>query len=417
MGAPLRLLIVTQYFPPEMGAPQARLSELGEQLIDRGWQVETLTALPNYPTGRVFEGYAPRRTRVEQVGRIRTARVPLWPSQGGFAKRLLSYFSFIASACWFGPGLCQRPDLLFVESPPLFLGYAARYLSWRFGCPYVFNVSDLWPETAIRIGAVREGLLTRMAERLEAKLYRKAAAVTGQSTEIIEGVERRAPGTRTAVITNGVNPARFGAAKADADARALIGQEPGPVFTYAGILGHCQHLDQVLDLAKSLPDDVPGRVVLIGDGPEREQLVSRIEREAIRRVRILPAQPRERIPALLGASDAALVCLATNIPGAVPSKLYEAMASSLPILLLADGEAARRVRDAECGICEQPNDVTAAREAFSRLSSDPELRARLGQSGRQAAETLYNRDQIADRLDAFLRDVLATSQGGRHVPR
>lgn len=405
----MRVLIVTQYFPPEMGAPQARLSELGERLINRGWEVEALTALPNYPGGRVFDGYAPRRTRVETVGRIRTVRVPLWPSKGGFAKRLITYFSFVASACWHGPRMCARPDLLFVESPPLFIGYAARYLSWRFGCPYVFNVSDLWPETAIRIGAVKPGLMTRLAERLEAKLYRKAAAVTGQSTEIIDGVLRRAPGAKTAVITNGVDPKRFGPEMADSGARALLGDEPGPIFTYAGILGHCQHLDQVLDLAKSLPASVPGRVVLIGEGPEREQLAARIEREGIDRVRLVPAQPRDRIPALLGASDVALVCLATDIPGAVPSKLYEAMASSLPILLLADGEAARRVRDAQCGICEPPNDAAGAQAAFSKLATDASLRAELGQAGRQAAESLYHRDRIADRLDAFLREVLASA--------
>src|ERR1044071_9027011 len=98
-----RLCILTQYFPPEMGAPQGRLSELGERLIDRGWEVEALTALPNYPTGKIFDGYSPFQTRVENVGRIRTVRVPLVVSKGGFTKRLASYFSFVASACAIGP--------------------------------------------------------------------------------------------------------------------------------------------------------------------------------------------------------------------------------------------------------------------------------------------------------------------------
>src|ERR1041385_9205020 len=107
-----------------MGAPQARLSELGEQLIDLGWDVECLTALPNYPTGRIFPGYAGKPV-VESVGRITTARVPLTPAKEGFIRRLGCYFSFIGSASRFGPKLCSRPDLLFVESPPLFIGIAA----------------------------------------------------------------------------------------------------------------------------------------------------------------------------------------------------------------------------------------------------------------------------------------------------
>ena len=127
-----RLCILTQYFPPELGAPQGRLSELGERLVDLGWQVEALTALPNYPTGSVFDGYAPLRPVVEHVGRIRTARVPLYASQQGFVKRLACYFSFAASAAALGPRLCARPDLLWVESPPLFIGIAARTLARRW---------------------------------------------------------------------------------------------------------------------------------------------------------------------------------------------------------------------------------------------------------------------------------------------
>lgn len=401
-----RLCILTQYFPPEMGAPQARLSELGERLIDLGWEVEALTALPNYPTGHVFDGYDRRRVAVEQVGRIRAVRVPLYTAKSGFSKRLRSYFSFVASACRRGPRRCERPDLLWVESPPLFIGYAARYLGWRWRCPYVFNVSDLWPESAIRMGIVKPGFATRMAERLERKIYRKAAGVTGQSAEIIDAVRRAAPAAPAEVITNGVDPARFGPALADAESRALIGAEPGPIFIFAGLLGLAQGLDQILDLARALPSDVPGRFVLVGEGPDRERLTARLERERIGRVRILPPQPRSRIPALLAASDAAVISLGMAIPGAVPSKIYEAMASRLPILLIAEGEAARRVEQAGCGLAVRPGDSASIAAAFRQLAADAQLRERMGAAGRLAAETLYNRDQIALRLDQFFRKLL-----------
>lgn len=398
-----RLNILTQYFPPEMGAPQARLSELGERLLDLGWDVDVLTALPNYPEGKVRPGYAPWKPVVEQVGRLRTARVPLVPSQKGFASRLGCYFSFAGSAAALGPSLCPRPDLLFVESPPLFIGYAARTLSMRWRCPYVLNVSDLWPESAIRMGVVQPGVATMMAERLELSLYRNAAGVTGQSSEIVEAVQRKAPQTPTELVTNGVDPDRWGASRLTAEARALLGAEPGPIFVFAGLLGLAQGLDAILDLALSLPASLPGRFVLVGDGPVREKLQRRIATEGISRVKLLPAQPREAIPALLAGADAAIISLGMSIPGAVPSKIYEAMASALPILLIADGEPARRVEQANCGLASAPGDTVALRKNFESLASDPPRRKTLGSSGRSAAETVYDRTAIAKRLDAFLR--------------
>lgn len=398
-----RINILTQYFPPEMGAPQARLSELGERLLDLGWDVDVLTALPNYPAGKVRDGYAPWKPVVEQVGRLRTARVPLVPSQQGFARRLGCYFSFAGSAVALGPSLCPKPDLLFVESPPLFIGYAAWGLALRWRCPYVLNVSDLWPESAIRMGVVKPGAATMMAERLEVAMYRRAAGVTGQSSEIIEAVARKAPSTPTALVTNGVDPKRWGPARATDAARDLLGREPGPVFVFAGLLGLAQGLDAILDLAQSLPASTPGRFVLVGDGPVRAKLEARITAERITRVKLVPAQPREAIPAILGAADAAIISLGMSIPGAVPSKIYEAMASSLPILLIADGEPARRVADARCGMSAAPGDAAGLRQAFDALVRDPAARAELGRAGRRAAETTYDRDAIARRLDAFLR--------------
>jgi len=402
----MRLLIVSQYFPPEIGAPQARLSETAELLIDLHWEVGVLTALPNYPSGRVFAEYCPATPTSERIGRIRTVRVPLRPANNGFVKRLCCYFSFVAAANRYGPRLCQPPDLLFVESPPLFIGYTARYLSRHWQCPYVFNVSDLWPESAIRIGVVKKGLLTAMAERLELSFYREAAGVTGQSCEIIDSIRRRSPGTRTQVITNGVDLTRFGRRAPDDSAREVLGSEPGPVFLYAGLLGLAQGLDQILDLAKTLPDDVPGRFVLIGDGPMRKKLAVRIASERIFRVRLVPPVSRDRIPALLATADAAIITLGMTIPGAVPSKIYEAMASALPILLVAEGEAAKRVRSAQCGLTAAPGDLEALREAWCLLASDPEMRRQMGEQGRKAAESQYSRAALATRLDAFLRSCL-----------
>ncbi len=417
-----KLLIVTPYFPPEMGAPQARLSELGARLLELGWQVEVLTALPNYPTGAIFPGYPRFRTRRETIAGMATLRVPVYPSNRGFVRRLASYLSFTASATAHGMR-CARPDVILCESPPLFAGLAGLILARRFRCPWVFNISDLWPRSAVEMGVLSpRGLPARLAGGLEQWLYRRSDAVTGQSEEIVADIADRipelvTPKDMTRVITNGVEPSRFGPEHADDEARALVGNAPGPIFLFAGLLGLAQGLDEVLDAVRALPADVPGRLVLVGDGPMRDHLAARIDSERIDRVMLIPAQPRERVPALLACADVALVSLGRTLRGAVPSKIYEAMAASLPILLVAGGEAAKRVGRAPCGITVEPGRADALTDAWTRLATDHSLRQRLGLAGRQEAESRYSRAAVAAELDGLLRQLVAApTEDGSAAP-
>jgi len=399
--------MVTQYYLPEMGAPQTRLSEWGEELISLGWAVEVLTALPNYPTGSIFEGYNPKKPVKEQIGRIDVVRCPLHPASEGFLNRLYCYFSFVRSCKRYGPALCRKPDVMFVESPPLFIGYAVRALKKHWHVPFVFNVSDLWPESVVRMQIIKEGFLSKMAEHLERSIYREAVAVTGQSDEIVNSIQRKCPEIRTCLISNGVDPSRFGPEKATDESRAFLRRRSNQtVFLYAGLFGLAQGLDQILDVASRVREDQAIQFVLIGDGPVRAHLEDRVRGESLTNVRLLPPQNREKIPTLLASADVAMVTLGVHIPGAVPSKIYEAMASAIPILLVADGEPARRVEEAGAGIAVGYNDIEALENAVYRLHRDKDLRLKMGRAGRHAATTRYNRKDIAAKLDMLLRDVI-----------
>jgi colanic acid biosynthesis glycosyl transferase WcaI len=405
-----RLLILTQYYPPEMGAPQARLSESAERLTKLGWEVEVLTALPNYPTGKVFLGWDPMTPDEEVRNGVRIVRLPVLPSQTGFVRRLACYFSFAASACFWGTSMCTVPDLLWVESPPLFIGLAALFLSWRWGVPYVLNVSDLWPLSAVEMGIVGPGIALKAAEALEKTLYKNANGVTATSDEIIAYVRQIVPDKPTAVITNGVDPDRFpppGSVPVPEPLRDL----PRPIFLFAGLLGLAQGLDQLLDLAKTLPPEVPGTIVLVGDGPVRAALAARIKAESIDRIVLVPAQPREAIPAYLASSDAAVITLGRKIRGAVPSKIYEAMAARLPVLLVAEGEAARRVNEVGAGLSVEPGDRDGLKTAFARLATNKEIRVTSGAYGRRAAESRYSRERLGRLAADFLGRFV--TRGGR----
>jgi len=408
-----RLLLLTQYFPPEIGAAQTRLFELGQELSRLGWDVEVLTALPNYPTGRVFEGYNVRTPLREAVGRLSVVRVPLRPGQKGFVNRLICYFSFVRSAIYWGARLCSKPDVLFVESPPLFIGYAAVALSKHWDVPFVFNVSDLWPESAKCMGVVKNRLLLTLSEALELSYYRRAALVTGTSDEIVASVRRRCSSTDAEVITNGVDLDRFGPRFADDESRSLLGTQDRVTFIYAGVMGIAQGLDLMLDVAAAVRDLSHVQFVLVGDGAERESLKRRIEVENLQNVRLVQAQPKERIPALLAASGVVFHALKFRIPGAVPSKIYEAMASGLPILFAGGGEGARRILEARAGLVIPYGDVRGLAEAVRRLVSAPALRQRLGEAGRLAAERLYSRKQIASRLHHLLLGVTSRAEAAQ----
>jgi glycosyltransferase involved in cell wall biosynthesis len=408
-----RIVVLTQYFPPEIGAAQTRLYELGQELSSLGWEVEVLTALPNYPTGRVFEGYHPRKPVQEVIGRLSVVRVPLRPAQKGFINRLICYYSFVMSAIRWGKKLCKKPDVLFVESPPLFIGAAAVSLSNYWRVPFVYNVSDLWPESAKSMQIVKNRLLLNVAERLELSYYRRAALVTGTADEIVSSVRQRSP-TPAEVITNGVDIERFGAQYADDAARSLMRTDGRITFVYAGVMGVAQGLDRILDVAARVRDLNQVQFVLIGDGAERESLRRRVENERFHNVQVLGPQAKERIPALLAAADGVFNVLKFSIPGAVPSKIYEAMATGLPILFGGEGEGARRILEANAGIVAPYRDITALEHGIRKLATEPALRKHFGNAGRLAAERLYSRKEIARRLHVLL---LAALSGRIQSPR
>ena len=398
----MRVGILTQYYPPEIGAPQARLSELAARLRDRGHEVVVLSAMPNYPRGRIYDGYGGLSSREDRDG-VTVVRSWVWPTLStAVLPRTASYFSFVLSSLVVGGRRLPRLDVLITESPPLLLGLTGFALSRLKRARWVFNVSDLWPESAVVLGVLSDtSKATRLAYALEAFCYRRAWRVSCQSDGIRASIARRFPSVKTLSFFNGADSERFNPGRASGQARNDLASGAGTVALYAGLFGIAQGLDQVLDAAKRLEgEDL--RIVLIGDGPERAGLVERAEREQLDNVTILGPRAREEMPELLASADIALVPLRGQIPGAVPSKLYEAMASGLPVVLVAAGEAAEIVTAAGTGIVVAPGDADGLAEALRRLARSPEERRRFGEAGRETAVTRFDRRRLCD---DFIREL------------
>jgi glycosyltransferase involved in cell wall biosynthesis len=309
--------------------------------------------------------------------------------------RLTSYFSFVASSAAAGALALPRVDFLLTESPPLFLGLSGVALAGLKRARLIFNVSDLWPESAVRLGLVRAGPALRAAERLEAFLYRRAWLVTGQSREILADIGARFPRVPALHLPNGVDTHRFHPGLRSDEARRELAADPDAcIAIYAGLHGAAQGLGQVLEAAARLRDTRLS-FALIGDGPEKQALVARARSLGLDRVRLLEPRPRGEMARLVASADLALVPLGVWLPGAVPSKLYEAMGAGLPVVLVAKGEAVELVARAGAGLTVEPGDLDGLTEALRALAGDPARRRQLGAHARAAAVERHDRAAIA----------------------
>jgi colanic acid biosynthesis glycosyl transferase WcaI len=410
----MRIAFLTQYYPPEMGAPQARLSELAKRIAHRGHSVVILTAMPNYPRGRLYDGYGGFFMR-EWCDDTQLLRTYVYPTKKvSIAPRLANYFSFVVSSATVGAIALPKIDYLLTESPPLFLGISGYLLSRLRHCQWIFNVSDLWPESAVRLGVVREGWSLALSRQLERFCYKKAWLVTGQSKEIIADIRQRFPETHTYHLSNGVDTTIFHPGLYSDIIRKKFSEQHTCIAIYAGLHGIAQGLDQIIYAAAKLQHLRHLGIALLGEGSEKERLQQLCYSLGVTNVRFLDPCAREMMPAIMASADIALVPLKHDLLGAVPSKLYEAMGAGLPVVLVAQGEATDVVREARAGIVTTPGDTNALVAAISDLATDPEQRARMGANGRQAAVTRFDRRLIADTFIDYL-DTCSHSEVYQHV--
>ena len=398
----MHIVIHTQYYPPEVGAPQSRLSELAQGLVHSGYKVTVLTSMPNYPQGKIYPGYG-GILKIEKMQGVRVIRTAIYPTQKiSILPRLANYFSFVLSSWLIGGWYIEKSDYILTESPPLFLGITGYFLSRWKGAHWIFNVADLWPESAVRLGVLKNGFLLWLNQVLECFFYNKAWAVTGQSRTILENIHNRFSDVHTYHLSNGVDISLFGPDKGNTEAELLLNIDGHVTAIYAGLHGLAQGLNQVLLASEILQDLRELKIVFIGDGPEKIKLVAKANELSLINVRFIDPVPKSKIPALLATADICIVPHKTFIPGAVPSKLYEAMATERPVVLVAEGEAAQIVNNSLCGVVVEPGDIEGLAHAIRHLALNPEDRKKMGLAGRQVALACYNREDIVESFASFL---------------
>ncbi len=405
----MRILLLTQYYPPEMGAAQNRLFDLVRRLANAGHVMTVLTALPNYPKGTFFEGFQRRFLMDEREDGVRIIRTWLYVTKSKtFLRRMLNFTSFSALSLFVGAVKVKRQDFVIVESPPLFLGVSGFLISRLKRAKLVFNVSDLWPESAVALKVLRNRLLIQIAIRLEEFLYKKAQLITGQTEGIVANIRARCSGKPIAFIPNGVDVERFVPSAQIAEARpgirTALGFNEHFIVGYAGLHGLAQGLETVLDTARLLSEFPQILVCFVGDGPERARLKKLAEEAATSNVRFIPAQPASRMAEVLSALDVVLVPLKrlSLFTGALPSKMFEAMGAGVPVIVAIDGEARAVIEKSRGGIYVEPENPHRMAEAILQLYRDSALKKSLGENGRRYVVSHYSRSEAAKKFEQLL---------------
>ncbi len=414
----MRILYLSQYFPPEAGATQTRAYEMARNFTRLGHTVTMIAEVPNHPSGIIrpeFRGKLYDRARLEGIDVIRVW-VKTSPMKS-FRNRILFYLTYTANATLAGLLLAhERYDLIYATSPPLFVGGAALALSALKRTPFVFEVRDLWPESAVALGEISSPRAIAWATRLEEACYRKSLAVVVVSEGIRDRLlERGIPSPKLALIQNGANVELFQFRPEDrACLRKELKLEGKFVAIYAGVHGIAQGLESLVETARILHAnpaimDADIHLLLIGDGPRKADVMALADKYALPNLTLLPEQPREAIPGYLSAADVALIPLRNLdlFKGALPSKMFDAWACQRPVLLSVDGEARRILEAAAGGRFVPPENPVEMATALLDMKNTPQAeRDAMGLRGREYTIQHYSRRALSESLVYILEGLL-----------
>jgi colanic acid biosynthesis glycosyl transferase WcaI len=410
----VKILYVSQYFPPEMGAPAARAAELAQYWARSGHDVSVLTGFPNHPTGVVPAEWRPRLRRLiynENVGGVTVYRTWLWPLPNRKAhERIRNYASFCISAALRGLTL-PRPDVIIATSPQLLVGLSGWWIAFARQTPFVFEVRDLWPESLTAVGMGSEdSLLHHALSGIVRFLYERSDRIVVVSPAFQEPLTHNwhVPPDKISVVENGVETDLFmpQSQPANQALRRELEAEGKFLVCYAGTMGMAHGLETLLEAASQLQQRNPNvQFLLVGEGAEKERIKGLAQSRRLASVRFLDQQPREKIAAIISASDVCLVLLKKTdvFKTVIPTKMLEFMSCARPVILGVAGQARRIVENAGAGLAIEPENAEALAEAIHQLASNRELAAALGQKGREYILQNFSRRQTAEKYIKVLQ--------------
>ena len=411
----MRILFIGNNFPPEVNALATRLYEHARTWVKEGRQVVVMTDVPNFPEGVVYEGYKNTYSEEEMDG-IEVVRVPLYiTANEGAVKRILSFISFMMSTIWYSRKLKGSFDIVVASSPQFFAAIGGYVISKLKGAKFVLEIRDLWPESIVAVGAMSRNLIIRFFEQIEHFLYRQAdhiVVVTNTFKRVITG--KGIDASKISVLKNGADLTRYEQGLDEELLTRLRSEhdlEGKFVASYIGTIGMAHRVDVLLDAAEQCTrEDVV--FVIVGTGAQRKVLEERLAAHPLPNVRLIDKQPKSMVLYWLALSDASIVHLKASplFKTVIPSKIFEAMAMRIPILLGVDGETREIIEESEAGLFFTPEDSNALLENVLKLRDDSALCTQLGMNGDAYVREYHDREKIAQRYWTLLEAVHAQTE-------
>lgn len=399
----MHILFLTDNFPPEVNAPASRTFEHCREWVKSGHQVSVITCVPNFPKGRVYDGYENRLWQSEVMDGIRVIRV--WSyitANEGFLKRILDYCSYMVSAILLSP-LVSKPDVVIGTSPQFFTACAAFVVGKLKGIPFIFELRDIWPESIKAVGAMKDSAIIRFLERIEMFLYRNAAcivSVTESFKRILIG--RGVDAEKIEVITNGVDISLFSPRSKDRELVARYGLEDKFVAGYVGTHGMAHALETLLDAAQRLQGNGSGdnyRFILLGDGAKKQRLMKRAKEMGLGNVIFIDSVPKDQVARYWSLLDVSIIHLKKTdlFAMVIPSKLFECMGMGIPIVHGVAGESAEIVKREKVGLTFEPENAEDLLKGLLTMKENKELYELLRLNCLHAARN-YDRFGLANRM-------------------
>lgn len=403
----MQILLITNYFEPDSGAAAVRLSRLANLLQQRGHQLTVLTSLPHYPQGRIHQGYRRRWTVVEKRNGLRVIQTWLWATRSSrISRKLISQISFMLTAMLRGLFI-SNPDVVLIEAQPVFTAIAGVFLARLKRRPYVLNVSDLWPDHLLSVGAITEqSRVYRVARWVVDGMYRRAAAIVAMSPAWAQAIEKHiGPTDKLTIIYNGADLDRFRPDIEYAAFRDQQGLANTKIVSFIGTLATQYDFELMLDAARQLKDKAT--ILIIGQGSQAEVIRQQIALGGLEHLHWLEWVDYAEMPMVWNAATLTFWAMRNHplYTGTIPAKLYEALACGVPIVASMSGVAATMIAESGAGVVVPTGDVTALVEAMCRILDDDPLRQTYCQNGRAYAEAHFDPIKVVDAYEAVLLKV------------
>lgn len=399
----MKILFLSHYFPPEVNAPATRTYEHCKQWVKDGHEVTVISCVPHHPMGKAYPGYSNKLVHVEYKDGIKAIKILTYiTANEGFAKRTFNYVFYMLMAILVAPFL-SKADVVISTSPQFFNGLAGYFVSRMKRAKWVLEIRDLWPESIVAVGAIKNEKIIKALEAVESFIYRKADHIVPVTNAFRKHIlERGGRDDRITVIRNGVDLGFFAEQPVDEAFAESIGVKGKFVAAYVGTHGMAHGLDVILEAAEKLRERDDIVFLTAGDGAERARLEQEATRRGLKNVIMLGQLPKEKMPALWSITSVSLVLLKKLdlFLTVIPSKIFETMAMKKPIILGVRGESQEIIDAAGSGVCIEPENADELAQAIVKMADSPDYCRQLGEAGKVCVAAEFDRTVLAKRFES-----------------